>query len=254
VIAALAVSTLAQAAPQKIDAGPAAGKVDVYRDELGNFYILPRAKVFADKDAEDKWIFYGDRKTLYRQRPIDATNDAANHYWRIWSPRAKGLSYALIERVNDKLVLHCRDDSDKSGTRTLTPVAGDEARTLLAHATLLPPLWQREAHALARDDEGIYYYVDRLLGEAGGNGYRVFVGMTGAMKEQSLITLAVDSSGEIFATKAGTLKIIANKGGVFWIKNGKKIELTWVDVQEDRYLIYRGLGLYGQLGTVCEEM
>ena len=68
-------------------------------------------------------------------------------------------------------------------------------------------------------------------------------------------SLASDSAGEIFATKAGRLKIITAKDGkAYWIKGGQKTELTVVEPVDNRYLIYRELGIYGQLGTVCDDL
>jgi hypothetical protein len=68
--------------------------------------------------------------------------------------------------------------------------------------------------------------------------------------------MASDTAGQLYATKAGQLKISRDKEGndsAFFIKGGKKLELTIVPVYDNRYLIYRELGIYGQLGTVCDD-
>src|SRR4029077_10997904 len=97
--------------------------------------------------------------------------------------------------------LKCRHAKD--GSRVLKQLNADEARTVIQHATFLPPLWQRQAHLLARDDDGVYYYIDELREEYGGNGFRVFVGQKGAMKELAMTNVVADSAGEIYATKTG---------------------------------------------------
>jgi len=91
--------------------------------------------------------------------------------------------------------------------------------------------------------------------EFGGPGFRVYVGQKGAMKLMPMVSMASDSAGEIFATKNGQLKIVADRDGksAFWIKGGKKTELTVLPPPDNRYLIYRELGIYGQLGAICDD-
>lgn len=70
-----------------------------------------------------------------------------------------------------------------------------------------------------------------------------------------MTNVATDSAGEIFATKAGQLELVAGVDGkAYWAKGGKKTELTRLDPAENRYLIYRELGVYGTLGTVCDDL
>ena len=70
-----------------------------------------------------------------------------------------------------------------------------------------------------------------------------------------MTNVATDSAGEIFATKAGQLKLVAGSDGkATWIKGGKKTELTRLEPQENRYLIYRELGIYGSLGAICDDL
>ena len=45
--------------------------------------------------------------------------------------------------------------------------------TRTRQSDFLEPYWQRTAYALARDNFGMYYYVDRLMTQAGGNDYRL---------------------------------------------------------------------------------
>ena len=65
-----------------------------------------------------------------------------------------------------------------------------------------------------------------------------------------------DSGGFIFSTKGGSLKIIADSkhDTAYWVKGGKKIELTVLVPGDNRYLIYRSLGIYGSIGTVCDDL
>ena len=256
---ALAAPAAAHADPdaagkaKAIDVKPMLDKLDVYRDELGNVYVLPRPGT-VDFDAAGEWVFYGDGKTLYQQRIIGGSDNAGKSFeFALWAPRARANGMALIQAKDDHLELICRDRKD--GTRPLTQLKADEARTLLQRTKLLPPLWHRQSHLLARDDDGVYYYVDKMLDDYGGHGFRVFVGQKGAMKEMPMTNVVSDSAGEIFATKSGQLKLVGGKGGtMYWIKGGKKSELTQLETSENIYLIYRDLGIYGPLGAVCDDL
>jgi hypothetical protein len=248
---ALASPRSAGKKPKAIDVRPVIDKLDVYRDELGNYYVSPRPG--AMKDDAEKWVLYGDRKTLYQQRIVGSSSDGKNYEWDLWSPRAKGLTTAnLALHADGDLVIQCRRHD---GQRKLTQLKADEARSLLRHAKIYPPKWQRVSRFLARDDDGVYYFVDQFREDLGGNGFRVFVGMKGAMKELPMKNVVTDSAGDIYATRGGSLKIVAGTNGkAYWIKKGKKVELTVLPPEDNRYLIYRDLGIYGQLGTVCDDL
>jgi len=191
---------------------------------------------------------------MYQQRIVGASQQSGHHFeWYVWAPRAKGMQAALLQLDPSGMLVQCRNKDD--GKRKLTQLTADEAVTFLKRATFLPPLWTRQSHVLLRDDDGVYYFVDELREELGGNGYRVFVGAKGAMKEIPMTNVATDSAGEIFATKAGQLKLVAGSDGkATWIKGGKKTELTRLEPQENRYLIYRELGIYGSLGAICDDL
>jgi hypothetical protein len=65
-----------------------------------------------------------------------------------------------------------------------------------------------------------------------------------------------DSAGEIYATKSGDLKIVTegNSGKAYWKKGQAKNELIVLDLYANRYLIYRELGIYGQIGALCDDL
>jgi hypothetical protein len=255
VIAALAgvASAGPNEKPEKVDLAPALDKLDVYRDDLGTYYVLPKDGAYEKTEEANQWIFYGDAKTMYRQRVLSASSGGTpkSRRWMLWGPRAIAMVGGYLE-LGDKPTISCRHH-DKGAPTPLVQLSADEARSVLAKAKVFGVMHQRNSHLLARDDEGTYYYVDELRSEYGGNGYRVFAGLKGAMKELPVTNIVRDSAGEIFGTKSGLIKVVKD-GNVYWIKNGKKIELTSVDVQKDHYLIYRELGIYASLGAVCEDM
>lgn len=253
---ALLVSATAFAAPDKksktIDAKSNAAKLEVWKDDVGQFYVVPMSNAFSF-DAAGAWVFFGNGKNMYQQRIVGAgTGKHESYEWSVWSPRVTTMNLAGIESSDGRLMVVC-GQKDK---RLLTQLKADETKAFFAKATFLPPLWERTAKFLARDDDGVYYFVDMLSQEAGGNGYRVFIGQKGVMKEQAMTNVVSDSGGDIYATKSGSLKIIADKkaDAAFWIKGGKRVELTVLVPGDNRYLIYRGLGIYGQLGVVCDDL
>lgn len=258
-IIALLLVGVAHAAPPRpkaIDVKPVAEKLAVYKDDFGNYYVSPQPRAFDKTDEAGKWVFFGDGKTMYQQRIIGSSQDGQNLSWALWSPRARDVTAASLTLHTDTRFINCRASStvDGTGRRPLTQLTADEAATFFKAAKFYPELHTRSAHFLARDDDARYYYVDALREEHGGHGFRVFVGMKGAMKQLPMSNMARDTAGEIFATKNGQLKIVTGKNGsAFWIKNGKKTELTIVPVFENRYVIYRDLGIYSSLGVVCDD-
>ncbi|HUS30067.1 MAG TPA: hypothetical protein VMZ53_16285 [Kofleriaceae bacterium] len=244
----------APAAATTIDVAPVAEKLAAYKDEFGNIYVMPALAAFDDTNELQKWFFYGDGKTMYQQRVSRFTTGKGGYDVSLVAPRAKEVPGGWLVNNSDGLSLTCRAARVSGGRRDLTALSADETKTLLAKAKFVPPMLLRQPHFLGRDDDASYYYIDRLASEAGGKGFRVYVGQTGAMKQLALTNMATDSMGEIYATKSGKLKITTGKDAhAYWIKGSKKIELTVVPPADNRYLVYRELGIYGSLGTVCDD-
>lgn len=232
-----------------IDVKPMIEKLDVYKDDVGNVLVTPKPLAI-EKDAET-WVFYGDGKMMYQQRIIGSGASGDKLDWAIWSPRVIGLPMAQVSNDSSGAEVRCRAGKD---AQKLVPVAPDKAKAILTKAKFLPPLWERQSRFLARDDDGVYFFVDVLREDYGGKGHRVFVGKKGSMKQQTMTNIVSDSAGEIYATKAGDLKIITGTDGkAFWKKGAKSTELKQLDPQDNRYLIYRELGIYGTLGVVCDD-
>jgi hypothetical protein len=115
-------------------------------------------------------------------------------------------------------------------------------------------MWKRQAQALARDDAGNYYFVDRMRDEFGGKGHRIFAGPKGGLKEMPMVNVVSDSVGEIYATKRGELRFVTSSAEALWIKGAAKSKLTLIPVSENVDLIYGDLGVYdGSLGTPCDD-
>lgn len=256
VVALAGVATAAPHAdkkPKPIDAKANADKLDVWKDDVGQFYVVPHFGAFKDMDEAGTWVFYGDGKNMYQQRIVGAATTSGSTYeWAIWAPRVQSMNTANVEVKDGKLVVSC----GVKDHRTLAQLDAAQAKSFIGKAAFYPPLWQRQSRYLARDDDGVYYFVDEMREEFGGQGYRVFVGPKGSMKEQPMTNVVEDSGGFIFATKSGSLKIIAqNKTDTAqWVKGAKKTELTKLEPGDNRYLIYRQLGIYNAIGTICDDL
>jgi hypothetical protein len=189
---------------------------------------------------------------MHQQRIVGYGADDTGYDWSVWSPRVRGLQQASFAAKAAKPSVQCTQQDPKP----LKPLTVDEAKALFARATFLPAPWQRQAQFLARDDDGMYFFVDRFREEYGGKGFRVFSGEKGAMKELAMKNVVSDSAGEIYATKSGDLKIVTEgtSGKAYWKKGQAKSELIVLDLYANRYLIYRELGIYGQLGVVCDDL
>lgn len=247
------IASVADAGPRKkrkkkkadevVDVSAWKDRMMVYTDgEGGYFTVVP-----GETDA----FFYGDGKTLYKQRVFGASRNPPKFDMRMWSPRVNSIAdFAASDDKKDTAgTLTCGKDEF-----TLVRVADAEARKILASATFRPPLWKRQAHALSRDDRGTYYFVDKIRDDLGGKGFRLFAGQKGAMKELPLVNIVSDSEGEIFATKKGELRFVLEPRKATWIKGEKRTELTLVPVEDNVAMIYGELGVYeGSLGTPCDE-
>jgi hypothetical protein len=236
--------------PKPVDVKPMIDKLDVYRDDAGMYFVTLHTPT-ASSDDDNLWLFYGDAKVMYRQRVIGYSSQSGVLEWNLWGPRVRGMQWPTLTLKANKVTLECKR---KEAPRVMNQLPADQARAFVQHTTFMPPLWQRQTHILARDEEGVYYFVDELQEEYGGKGFRVFVGQKGAMKELPMTNVVNDSAGEIFATKTGELKIVTSEDGkAYWKKGGKKSELIKLDPFQNRYVIYRELGIYGALGAVCDD-
>jgi len=254
VVALVLAASAAHAEPskhEKIDISDAIGNVDVLRDPTGKFYVLPKA-YGKDGSTASKWTFYGDGRTMYLQRITLFSVDDRGVTVGVWAPRSRGVQQAQLETKPDGTTnLICRMKNSKFERQPLTRVDDAAAKKLLEKATFLPPLWERQVVFFGRGEGTTYFLVDRLQDEYGGDGYRLFSGEKGRMKQIAIDDVANDAAGMVVKVKAGELLIA--KAAVTW-KHGKTTTaITRLDPAASRYLIYRELGLYGQLGTFCED-
>lgn len=200
--------------------------------------------------------WYGTGKVLYEQ--VITGRSANGDGWGLstWAPRLAKMKPGYISYKPDGSFLTSCDGDDAAA---LTEITGDKAKAVLDKSQFLSPAMTRVPHLFARDDRGVYYYVDRLSKLHGGKGFRVFVGKKGAMKLLPLTDVASDSAGEVFSTKTGDLRIVKTQhdGALIetvWIKGERRTVLLQLDLEINSPIIFSELGIYKFTGTICENV
>jgi hypothetical protein len=147
----------------------------------------------------------------------------------------------------------------RCGDRTvpLKLVSAKETKPMLLAAKIGPTPQKWRPYALFRDEKGVYYFVDRGFKPGDEKRFRLFKGVTGALKEQKMTNVISDSEGEIFSTRSGSLKmIIDRKHPTVWVQAGKSTRLREVPVADNLPMIYSDLGVYSaeRMGTPCDDL
>lgn len=239
-------------------AAPAASTVDVspYKDHLKvltdgkGHYVTLMPFTISDGDDSGLMFYSPDGKTFFAQHRIGGGRDGNSSFSStFWDPRFRG---GEISYRDKKYSVRC-----EKRTTELTALPKPDGQKLLGEATFLKFKWTRTPYSLARDNTGVYYYVDRGR-EDGSKDFRVWKGPKGSLKLQKMVNVVSDSNGDIFVTKAGKLRLILDKGERSWIEDKNTVKLTGLDL--DQYanieLIYGNLGVYqGEtLGTPCDDL
>lgn len=231
------------------------GHIEVERDKL---LLLEDSKshyiaVIPFSSAEFN-MFYGDGKHFVVV-PMRSRSSAAGKYFSLnFSDPRYYISYqnqSFLDWRDGKYTVSC-------GSRVvpLSAVPEEKAKDLLAQATFAPNPRKWEAYALARDNAGVYYYVDHGRTPETAKSFRLFIGPKGALKLQKMTNIISDSEGDIFSTKTGSMRLILDKKESLWLSHNKPNRLLLIPLEENIAMIYTDLGVYtGQpFGTPCDDM
>ena len=252
VVFAVGLATPATAAadpvPKPVDVKLLKAKAIVLQDAQGGTYVMFR--------GDERKLFYGPTvKALYEQIIVGSGSSGDAFDLSTWAPRLSEMRYGSFSYKEDKSYAKSCDGKDDA---VLTEITGDKAKAILDKSAFLTSAIVHVPHLLARDDSGVYYYVDRIAKIYGGKGYRVFVGKKGAMKQMPLTDVASDSAGEVFSTKSGDLRLVRHsedsKDTMTWVKGEKRMELVFLDTDVNSAVIFRDLGIYTFLGTLCDNV
>lgn len=211
-------------------------------------------------------LWYGDEKVLYAV-PVDAaenTGPMPDGSWRRlfldprFPSRRRIREAADVRRSMTAIVFDGKSGYElRCGERSaaLTPIAPERARTLLGAARRERPSRPRP-YALARDDRGRYFLVDRGDTPETERRFRVFAGQKGALRPLRMRDVASDSEGDVFSTAGGELRLVLGRGEATWIEPGVRRTLTLVPVDENLPMIFGELGAYAgePLRTPCDAL
>jgi len=243
-------------------AEPPTPSVDVsaYRDQLrvltdGKGHFVAVTPVPGDQRA----LFYGDGKSFYEVPLVGMSRNGDVWEHAFAEPRltegARGEGSGYVGFDGKSYRVEC-------GQRkaAVTIVGAAEAKAMLSSAKFLRSPRKFRPYALARDDRGTYYYVDRGYHPEDKQRFRVFVGQKGQLKPQQMTSIVSDPSGDIFATKTGTLRLVLNKDPqeLKWIHGKKPASLVRVSLDINTMIasIYNEFGVYvgERLGTPCDDL
>lgn len=197
-----------------------------------------------DESFSNSKVLLGNEKVVHRLR-------AAYRTLATWDPHGKS-GVADFSRNAKGWFVQCRKKKID-----FHPVSKQRRASILKNAERKAPRWKREEFSLARDNRGIYYYVDKLGPAYGGKNFRVFKGPRGQLTETQLVDIVDDSDGMIFATKRGKLRLVIGSDRMqeaLWIEGKTRHRLVVLPLMENTELIYTGLGIYDSeiMGTICE--
>jgi len=249
IVSSISAGATAEPTPRPIDVKALNAKATVLQDAQGGTYVVFRG-------GDERKLFYGPTaKSLYEQIIIGSGSSGDAFEFSTWAPRLSEVRYGSFAYKEDKTYAKSCGGKDDA---VLTELTGDKARAILERAAFLTSAIVHVPHLLARDDSGVYYYVDRIAKIYGGKGYRVYVGKKGAMKQMPLTDVASDSAGEVFSTKSGDLRLVRQSEGtkdtMTWVKGEKRLELVYLDTDVNSAVIFRDLGVYTFLGTLCDNV
>lgn len=211
-------------------------------------------------------ILYGDGKRMYLVPVEDLWGMTGDHFLdpRNLNPTAnasfRGIdwrlySFAELDRNKARCEVQCGER--RTALKIVEPA---QAAALLDKAEIERGPRRFRPHALARDNEGVYYYVDNGFWPEAHKSYRLFVGRKGSLAQQKMTDVVTDSEGQIFATRTGSLRLVLGRNESMWVENGKdgreKIKkLLLVPPQDNLQMIYNDLGVYlgERLGTPCDD-
>lgn len=247
-------SPVAAAADEPADISTYKDKLELVTDGKGHYLaVIP----FTMSDGEENgFLFYsGDGgKSFWAQRRTGGGRNGDQSFDSVfWEPRV-----GMIERWKASFGMKEGKYSVQCDTRNtpLTVVPKDEAAKIIGAAKWNKVRWTRRSHALARDNNGNYYYVDRARSPDNSKDFRVFRGPKGNVKLLKMTNIVSDSEGEIFITPAGKLKLILDKRETSWSAGKQTLKLTLLALEDNVAMIYNDLGVYAgePLGTPCDDL
>jgi hypothetical protein len=240
---ALALLAAPPAADDTVDISAVRDGLRVLDDGHDHFLVLVP---FGDMYEHFYW---GDGKDFWAIQVFGGMQSGNESFERnFWDPRIRNRSQASFALRDGKYILSCAERET-----TFQPTDPKRQEELLKTATFHTQRWKRRAYALARDNGGTYWYVDKARNDQLTD-FRLWSGPRGGLKPLRMTNVVSDSAGDVFATKNGDLKLVLGKGEASWVHGKKAKDLILLPLADNAQLIYGDLGVYtGQpLGTPCD--
>jgi hypothetical protein len=256
VMAVVVATSVAQAdapKPKPVDISEYKDKLIVLTDPSGGTYAVYHAPT-----GGESIVFYGDESgKLYRQRVVGGGANGSAWDISTYSPRVwRNLRASVMYEEDGTYRRYCADNEADSDT-PLTRLGDEAAKKVLTKSKFLTTATMYYPYGLARDEKGVYYYVDQLVSEYGGKGYRLWVGKKGRMKQVPLADVSDDTDGAVFSTKTGDLHLVVDvtqeQSEATWTRGEKSSKLKSLDTFNNTWLIHSELGVYKFMGTLCEN-
>lgn len=221
--------------------------LQVFSDGAGHFLAV---EPFGGQDAP---VFFGKGKKLFQQQVLERREqDTTGSGVALWDPRVPG-ARVLVALRGEEAVVRCGDRD-----LALRALPRRQAGVLLLAATYYAPPFIREPVALARDDEGNFFFVDSARERVSGADYRLYAGPKGAMARQEIQDIGKDGSALVLRTARGRLRFTPEGRGTQpdWLSDGGRRMLVSMDPAENQQLVFGDLGVYGAqpLGTPCDAV
>ena len=242
----LSIAFVVLAAPsvEAVDVEGHRAQLQVWTDGRGHY-------VAAEPNLDH--VYYGDGKVLYATSPFATSSDGNGARATLRDQRYDRQSQTELTRDKQgNLTVVCGKRTTK-----MTPLAVDEAKPVLSTAAFHRGPHHYVPYALARDDKGVYYFVDHGRYPDLERNFRVFIGQRGNMKEQKLSNIVHDSAGDIFATPTGDLRLILGSPTVSeWVRGDSHLKLLDIPIEDNVPMIYNDLGVYKKvrLGSPCDDL
>jgi hypothetical protein len=253
--------------PKVLDLSAVREKLDVFTDGKGHYFATRLPPAVKATKLKEHFYYSANGKVFYKQSITSLGGGKTFVGATISDPRAVFGINSHFKYRDEKASYKC--DERKTQLIALTH---DKGQAMLKKAKFYDVYWTRVPHALARDNDGNYYYVDRLytreLVARGYRGFRVFVGQRGKMKRVKMKNVVSDQRGEVFITKSGKLRLILTSSRTnpkppkaVWLtgrKDRKRTDLVTVPVTHPRTrrMIFRELGVYQgvRLHKPCDDL
>jgi len=206
-----------------------------------------------DTERETSGTFYaGDANKLFAQRVYGGGRNGADWSATFWEPRVTSGWMSSFQSKEGKHTLQCAKNE-----LAFTVLDAAARAAFLSKAAFFEPRWRRRAHAIARDDEGTWYFVDRTrdTDSFDTSEFRIFVGRKGKLVALELEDYIGDDGGQLWITPIGKLKIDDANKSAEWIERSVRTKLVWLDIEDNARFAYSQLGVYKdeRLGTACDE-